>query len=195
MQPIENTLEANGYRVQNISYPSTDYSIQTLSREYIAPKIDNTNCAKIHFIGHSMGGIITRHYLSENKLSNLGNVILITTPNNGSELVASIENNPAFAWTLIGPATRELVPESKLLQALPSPDYNTGIITASKSINPVTSIFLLEGANDGTLTIESMKLRNTKDTINLETTHTMVLTHPDIGIQIESFLKNGEFIK
>jgi triacylglycerol lipase len=195
MQPIADILDAKGYRIQNISYPSTDYSIQTLSRDHVAPQIDSTNCDKIHFIGHSMGGIVTRHYLSENKLSNLGNVILIATPNGGSELVSSIEDNPTLAWTLIGPAARELAPGSKLLLALPSPSYNTGIITASKSINPITSIFLLDGANDGTLTIESMKLDNMTDIINLEATHTMVLTHPDIGTHIENFLKYGRFIK
>ena len=195
MQPIADILDAKGYRIQNISYPSTDYSIQTLSREHVAPQIDHTDCEKIHFIGHSMGGIVTRHYLSENKLSNLGNVILIAAPNGGSALVASIENNPALAWTLIGPAARELSPGSKLLLELPSPDYKTGIITASKSINPITSIFLLDGANDGTLTIESMRLHNMTDIINLEATHTMVLMHPDIGEHIENFLKYGRFVK
>ena len=195
MQPVADTLDAKGYKVQNLSYPSTDYPIETLSREHIAPKIDNSNCDKIHFIGHSMGGIVLRHYLSENKPSNLGNVVLIAVPNGGSELVASIEDNPVFAWTLIGPAARELSTGSKLLQALPLPDYNIGIITASKSINPVTSIFLLDGANDGTLTVESMKLKNMKDIVNLEATHTMVLLHPEIGNQIDSFLKKGEFVK
>ncbi len=195
MHPVAEILESKGYKVQNISYPSTDYSIQTLSREHVAPQIDHSNCDKMHFIGHSMGGIIVRHYLSENKPTNLGNVILIAAPNGGSDLVASIEDNPVFAWALIGPAARELSPGSKLLQELPLPDYNAGIITASKSINPITSIFLLDGKNDGTLTVESMKLQNMKDIVNLEATHTLVLLHPDIGMHIENFLKNGRFVK
>ena len=195
MQHIAEILDAKGYKVQNLSYPSTDYSIQTISREHVAPKIDHTDCEKIHFIGHSMGGIVTRHYLSENKLPNLGNVILIAAPNNGSELVSSLENNPALSWTLIGPAVRELAPNSALLRNMPAPHYRAGIITASKSINPVTSIFFLEGPDDGTLTTESMKLKNMADIINLNATHTMVLTHPDIGTKIESFLKYGRFVK
>jgi len=195
MQPIAEILDAKGYKVQNLSYPSTDYSIQAISRVHVAPKIDHTDCEKIHFIGHSMGGIVARHYLSENKLPNLGNVILIAAPNGGSKLVSSIENNPALAWTLIGPAVRELSPGSSILRNLPEPHYRPGIITASKSINPVTSIFMLEGPDDGTLTTESMTLKNMADIINFNATHTTVLTHPDIGARIDSFLKYGRFIK
>ena len=195
MQPIADILDLSGYKIQNISYPSTDYSIQTLSRDHVAPQIDNSNCEKIHFIGHSMGGIVARQYLADNKPHNLGNVILIAAPNNGSELIASLEDNPALAWTLIGPAARDLSPKSQFLHELPLPYYNTGIITANKSINPITSIFLFNSPNDGTLTVESMKIHNMTDIINLEATHTMVLLHPDIGWQIESFLKYGKFIR
>lgn len=195
MQPIADILNAKGYKIQNISYPSTSFSISTISRDYVAPKIEHTNCEKIHFIGHSMGGIVTRHYLSENKLPNLGNVILITTPNGGSELVSSLANNRSFEWTLIGSAVRELSIGSELLNSIPETYYNVGIITASKSINPVTSIFLLDGLDDGTLTIESMKLPNMTDIINLDSTHTRVLIHPDIGDRIENFLKYDRFIK
>jgi len=195
MQPIAEILNDKGYKVQNISYHSTSFSIPTISREHIAPKINHTDCKKIHFIGHSMGGIITRHYLSENKLPNLGNVILIATPNSGSELVSSLANNPTFEWTLMGPAVRELSVGSELLRNIPESYYNVGIITASKSINPVTSIFLLDGLDDGTLTIESMKLPTMTDIINLEATHTRVLTHPDIGDRIENFLKYNRFNK
>jgi len=195
MQPIAKILEDKGYKVQNLSYSSTDYSIQTISREHVAPKIEHTDCEKIHFIGHSMGGIVIRYYLSENKLPNLGNVIFITVPNRGSELVSSIENNRSFTWTLIGPAVRELSPTSPILLNMPEPHYRAGIITASKSVNPVTSLFLLEGPNDGTLTIESMKLKNMADLIDFNATHTTVLTHLEIGDKIASFLKYGRFIK
>ena len=37
--------------------------------------------------------------------------------------------------------------------------------------------------------------KNMADIINLNATHTMVLTHPDIGTKIESFLKYGRFVK
>lgn len=195
MNPIEIELIAKGYNVQNISYPSTDYSIEILSKEHIAPKIDHKSCDKIHFVGHSMGGIIIRHYLASNKIDNLGHVVLITTPNGGSTLVSDIDSNKAFAWAMLGEAVRQLAPESELLKNLPAPQYNVGIITASKSINPFTSIFMLEGPNDGTLTVESMKIPNAKDIIDFERNHTTVLLHPEISDQIDHFLKNGRFIK
>lgn len=194
MKPIESYLLKAGYDIQNISYPSTDHSISKISSEYIAPQIDNSNCEKIHFIGHSMGGIIVRYYLSSNKPANLGKVVLITTPNSGSELVESIYNHPSVKWILIGPAVRELMPGSPLLKTLPMPDYEVGIITANKSINPITSI-LFNGPSDGTLSVDSMKLENMSDIIDINSTHTMVLIHPDTHKQISNFLKYGKFIK
>lgn len=195
MNFLESKLESAGYKVQNLSYPSTKYSISTLSREHVGPKIDHTLCDKIHFVGHSMGGIIVRHYLSENKLPNLGHVVLITAPNNGSELVTSIQNNKSLSWVLMGPAVHDIAVGSEFFKTLPLPDYNVGIITADKSMNPITSMFILEGMDDGTLTIESMKLPNMKDIVNLPSTHTLVLSHPEISTQVESFLKEGRFIK
>ena len=194
MKPVEEILVASGYKVQNISYPSTEYSIAEISRNHVAPKISTESCDKIHFIGHSMGGIVARHYLSENHPDNLGNVILITTPNGGSDLVSEVEESDALGWTLVGPAVKELGVGSELLKNLPKPYYKTGIVTASKSINPFTSLFLLDGPNDGTLTVESMKLKDMHDTVNIPSSHTLVLTHPDLKGHIESFLRNGQFI-
>lgn len=195
MSFLEEKLGDAGYKVQNLSYPSTKYSISTLSREHVGPRIEHADCDKIHFVGHSMGGIVLRHYLSENKLENLGHVVLITAPNGGSELVNSIQNNEALSWVLMGPAVHEIAVNSEFLKSLPLPYYNVGIITASKSLNPITSLFILDGGDDGTLTIESMKLQNMTDIINLSATHTMVISHPEISTQVESFLKKGRFIK
>ena len=41
---------------------------------------------QVHFVGHSMGGLIIRKYLSRNQIPNLGRCVLIATPNQGSEL-------------------------------------------------------------------------------------------------------------
>lgn len=195
MYPIEKKLSEMGYKISNISYPSTEYSIDVLAKEHVAPHIKNMECDKIHFIGHSMGGILIRHYLANNLLPNLGEVIFIAVPNQGSELVSQASNSEYLSWMLLGPAVKEIGHESEFMINLPLPHYQAGVIAATKSSNPITSLFMLEGIDDGILTYESMKIPNMKDIVEIESNHNQVLYHPKLFDNIINFLKTGKFIK
>ncbi len=193
MEPLEIGLTKEGYNVINLSYPTMKYPVEIISRDHIHPHIEKiSDCEKLHFIGHSLGGIVARYYLSQNEVKNLGKVILITTPNQGSRIATEMESNE-FLSALLGPAVSDLAEDSPLLKSLPEPDYEVGVIAATKSINPLTSIFVLQGEDDGTLTVESMRLTSTKHYVAIPSTHTLVLRHPDLLTQIKSFLTAGKF--
>ena len=195
MQKIEKELLEEGYIVQNISYPSTKHSIETLDIEYLSPQIDNSRCAKINFIGHSMGGLLIRQHLSRVHYNNLGYVMFITSPHNGSEIVSFLSSHNALKWLLVGPAVKQLAPESKFLQNLSKPHYPFGIITADKDVNPLLSLFLMNSQNDGLVTISSMVLSGAKEIINFNTSHNKILQDNRVVGQIKHFLKTGKFLK
>ena len=62
MGKIETDLNEEGYKVLNIPYPSTKFSIATLSK-MVSEKVvaETSNSEQVHFVTHSMGGIIVRH--------------------------------------------------------------------------------------------------------------------------------------
>ncbi len=194
MKAIEKNLQEEGFHTINISYPSREYTIDEITEKYIHPNITTNNCSQIHFIGHSMGGIVTRYYLSKYKPSNLGKVILIASPNQGSELVQKFQTTKWIA-NILGPGCLQIAKDSPLLTSLEKPYYKVGIISADLSINPITSLFFLPGADDGTVTVESTLLEDMTDNVTISSTHTMVLKHHMTFKQIKYFLEHGSFQK
>lgn len=194
MNPIEKSLQKAGYRTINISYPSRQYSIDELSSKHIHPLINTEGCSKVHFVAHSMGGLVTRRYLANYPVKNLGRVIFIASPNQGSEIVQKLST---ISWIskILGPGCLELAKGSPMLATLAKPHYEFGIISADVSINPITSLFFLPGPDDGTITVESSLLDNMNDHIVISSTHTLVLQHDLTHRQIKHFLEYGKFKK
>jgi hypothetical protein len=192
---LERHLIKHGFHVANIGYPSREKKIQTLSIETINQAIQmcsKVHPTKIHFVTHSMGGILVRYYLEYHKLNNLGRVVMLSPPNQGSEIVDKLKDFRFFK-KINGPAGQQLGtdPESLPIQIGP-PTYELGIITGDRSINPLLSL-LIPGEDDGKVSVESAKLRGMKDFLVVHTSHSFIMNDEKILNQVLFFLENGRF--
>ncbi|MCF6259524.1 MAG: alpha/beta fold hydrolase [Gammaproteobacteria bacterium] len=191
------SLRKEGYHVINIDYPSRKHTIETLAEDYVSKGIEECHSAqteKIHFVTHSMGGIIVRYYLAHHALDNLGHVVMLSPPNQGSEVVDKLGHFPGF-FAFNGPAGRQLGTQPNSLPNKLGPvDYSVGVITGNKSINLILST-LIPGDDDGKVSVERAKVAGMSDYLIVPHTHPMIMSSKEVIRQTIGYLQNGTFYR
>lgn len=195
MNKLQRHFEQNEYRVLNVDYPSRKHPIDELASR-IHPDIEKFNEAEVplHFVGYSLGGLVTRAYIAKHRPPNLGRVVMVGTPNHGSEVADFLRKNayaPSF-W-FYGPAGEQLITQPAYGDGLPPIDYEAGCIAGDWTNDPVSSLVLIRKPNDGKVSIESSQAPGMRDHIVLHATHTFMMQNPKAIHQVRHFIENGKF--
>lgn len=195
MHKLELHLKKHGFHVSNVEYPSLKENIQTLSVDTIEKargECASLGASKIHFVTHSMGGILVRYYLEYNEIQGLGRVVMLSPPNRGSEIVDKLKDSPISEWIKI-PAVHQLGTEKDSLpRSLGTPDYEVGIITGDRSISPLFSL-LIPGEDDGKVSVENARLMGMKDFLVVHKAHPFIMNDETVLRQVTYFLEHGVF--
>ncbi len=196
LNKMQHALQEDGYSTANVDYPSRKHKIAELARiaveEGLATCRAGEDIDKIHFVTHSLGGILLRQYLSTETVHELGRVVMLGPPNQGSDAVERFSGVPGFDW-INGPAGHQLGKgEASVPLALGPAEFELGVIAGNRTIDPITSA-VLPNPDDGRVSIEDTKIDGMNDFIVVEHSHAFMMKKQRPIELTKAFLRTGSF--
>ncbi len=194
MRKLARAGEREGYEVLNLGYPSRKKSPQELVDTHLLPTFAKavSKGKRVHFITHSLGGILVRLAFKEGVAQGLGRVVMITPPNQGSEVVDALLKVAPGRW-ILGKSGKVLGCKSNSLpRQLPPISFECGVITCDRTIDPFCSLFLTP-PHDGKVTLKAMRVDGVKSYTLVHASHALAPSNKEVIREAFKFLKSGSF--
>jgi hypothetical protein len=197
MADLETAASAAGYFVVNHGYPSREAPIEHLARAAIEPAVAECRAAvdgQLHFITHSLGGILVRQFLEHDEVPGLGRVVMLSPPNQGSEAADALVDLKLYQW-INGPAGQQLTTGPGGLPAQLGPvAFPLGVITGNRyAFFDSWLAGFFPGPNDGKVSVARARVDGMGDFLVLPYTHPFIMEEPEVIRQSLYFLEHGRF--
>jgi len=200
MSPLVELLaEQSGWTVLNVTYPSTRASVgdHAVALRSIVAHLDDAQ--EIHFVAHSLGNLVIRHYLADHAAAHQGRsdprirrIVMLGPPNHGSRMAQTLSGNLIFDNTL-GTSAQQLAHRwEELAPHLAVPACEFGIIAGGKG-NSVGFNPLLGGDDDGTVKVSETKLAGANDFVLVDVLHSSMMSNRAVQEYALRFLRTGRF--
>lgn len=196
MRPIaahlRKTLDAT---VLLFGYASTAATIEAHGRSLDAVIAGLPPAAPISFVGHSLGNLVVRRWMSlaaDHDLARVDRMVMLGPPNQGSQLARRVGGVGMLAALAAG-ASRDLVvewPRVEPLLAVPPCEF--GIVAGGRGDGAGFSP-LLDGDDDAVVRVEETRLDGADDFLLLPVHHAAMLRDARVARATEAFLKAGRF--
>ncbi len=196
MEPMAEALRAAGFSTANVDYPSQAGPVAVIAPLAVETGLNecrNAGAKRIHFVTHSIGGILLRYFHEDSPIPDLGRVVMLAPPNQGSEVIDVTRDWPT-SDLFAGEAGLQLGtdPDSVPRQLGPI-NFELGVIAGTESINFVMSA-MLPGPNDGKVSVESTRVEGMDDFLIVENSHRYITESEEVIRNTTSFLRVGSFV-
>ena len=176
MVPLGVALRRAGYRTLNVGYDSQGPGVEALGRELAAAVHAETARAPasaVHFVGHSLGGLLSRWVLAHDPPPGAGRAVLLASPGAGSAAA------DRWAWLL-----RFGLP--------PIAELTTGAPFEPGPLPPGVGVAVIAGDADGKVSPDEARLPGADATCVVPSGHTAIMWRPRVIRLVTAFLGTGE---
>ena len=192
---------ALGCEVWMFSYPSISSSmsevVERLHR-FVAEQSERNSrrhaparpLQRLHWVAHSLGGLVIYRYLERHTNLPSGRVVFIGTPAVACRAAIGLARLP-----LIGPFAGKCVREELLVERERrwSNPRELGIIAGTRRLGFGHLVARLDGENDGTIAVSETRLPGASDFIKVPATHMGLLVSARAARETAAFLSVGHF--
>jgi hypothetical protein len=195
MEDMERALHDASYTTVNVDYPSQQGTIEELAPLAVDPGVERcrqSGASRIHFVTHSMGGILLRYSHQEDPIRDIGRVVMLGPPNQGSEVIDETREWP-ISKLFSGEAGLQLgTGEDSIPSQLGPVDFELGIIAGVGTINPFMSAVLPE-YDDGKVSVDRTRVEGMADFMVVESSHRYLMNSETVIRNTVAFLQTGVF--
>lgn len=186
---LRNRLQKAGFRPYLFQFPSVRGTL-THNVERLAKFAESVRGDRLHFVGYSLGGVVTLHMLYRHKLARVGRIVCMGSPLTGSRTAQQFMQK-GFSRLLVGRSLAEHERGGGLARW--DLGFELGIIAGTRGVGVGMFISDLPEPNDGTVAVEETRIPGATDFRSLPLTHTQLMFDRTAARQVVHFLRHGHF--
>jgi len=190
MSYLSHALRGEGFAAHAVGYRTMRDPLDAhLSR--LASRLALLDAARVHLVGHSLGGVIVLRYLQRVADGRVRRAVLLGAPVAGCRAAEDLAGH-AGGELMMGQSMhvwREPVNVSV------DPRFEIGAIAGTRALGLGAVVTRLPKPNDGVVWLEETKFPALRDHLSLPLGHTMMLLSSRVARQTSAFLKTGAFIR
>ncbi len=202
MTSLAEHLDSQGYTVINFRYASSRQQVGEHAR-YLKRVIGELppDVTEINFVGHSLGNIVVRHYVSDCERSRvleldsrINRMVMIGPPNQGSRMARLLKNSASFKLIAGASGAQLSLGWEELSKNLATPEFEFGIIAGNYGDPKGLNNYLLHGENDFTVSKWETMLPGADDFLTEPLFHSTMTHQTQVLEATTQFLEKGYFI-
>ena len=180
-------IARKGFRTVLFSYPSVRCSVEE-NTERLQRLLQSFPDEEIHFLGHSLGGLIILRFFATYPEQKPGRIVALGVPFQGSWVAARITRLPG-GRRFLGQAAGLLV---RGYDRAP-PGRELGVIAGTRPIGIGRLFSGMPVPSDGAVLVRETELPQALAHVNMPVTHSTMVFAPEVAEQAATFLRYGQF--
>lgn len=186
---LRRRFEAAGYNAWQFVYPTIHCGLDE-NAERLAEFAAELPGGQVHFVGHSLGGVLILKAFERFKLERAGRIVCLGSPLKGTHAGRILDSFP-LGRRIVGRCIHELVECGGCRPW--NGERDLGVIAGDRPYGFARLLGGLEKPHDGTIAVSETQLPGVSDHIVLHVTHMSMLWSPTVAEYTLRFLRNGQF--